>query len=206
MRRVDVARTVDQVLAEQAGDHVVMASLGSAGRAWREVGSTLPTFYASDPMGAAPGITLGAAIARPDLNFVLLEGDGDLTMNLGSLLTIGGSGVRNLSMVVFANHRYETGGGQPLAGHDVLDIAACASSLGWSSATTVAADSTCDDLAEALRHMLATEGPAVVVVRVHTEASPYGGPGDLSGAEAQFEFRRQIAARDAGTTDLVKEG
>ncbi len=46
---------------------------------------------------------------------MLLEGDGDLVMNLGSLLAIADAAPANLRVVVFNNGRYETGGGQPLA-------------------------------------------------------------------------------------------
>lgn len=192
MRRQAVA----QALAAELDDQVVIASLGSAGRAWREHGGDNATFYASDPMGAAPGIALGAALARPDLQFVLLEGDGDLTMNLGSLLAIAGSIATNLKMVVFANHRYETGGGQPLAAADRLDIAAIATGAGWDWTRTLDLDTPDSDLRACLRELCDTPGPALVVARVVTEASPYGGPGEHSGAEAQLVFRQQIQQLD----------
>lgn len=192
MRRQAVA----EALAAELDDQVVIASLGSAGRAWREFGGENATFYSSDPMGAAPGVALGAALARPDLEFVLLEGDGDLTMNLGSLLAIAGSGASNLKMVVFANHRYETGGGQPLAGAERLDLAGIAAAAGWGWARTLDLDTNETDLRVCLREMCGAPGPAMTVARVRTEASPYGGPGDHSGAEAQFVFREQIRQLD----------
>lgn len=192
MRRHIVAEAIAAELDQQ----VVIASLGSAGRAWREFGGDNATFYSSDPMGAAPGIALGAALARPDLEFVLLEGDGDLTMNLGSLLAIAGSVATNLKMVVFANHRYETGGGQPLAGADGLDLAGIAAAAGWGWTRTLDLDTSEADLRACLRELCEVAGPAMVVARVITEASPYGGPGDYSGAEAQFMFREQIRQLD----------
>ena len=192
MRRQLVA----EALAVELEHQVVIASLGSAGRAWREFGGENATFYSSDPMGAAPGIALGAALARPDLEFVLLEGDGDLTMNLGSLLAIAGSDATNLRMVVFANHRYETGGGQPLAGAERLDLAGIAEAAGWLWTRTLDFDTSDADLRACLREMCRAPGPAMIVARVVTEASPYGGPGDYSGAEAQFMFREQIRRLD----------
>lgn len=192
MRRHIVA----QAIAAELDQQIVIASLGSAGRAWREFGGDNATFYSSDPMGAAPGIALGAALARPDLEFVLLEGDGDLTMNLGSLLAIAGSVATNLKMVVFANHRYETGGGQPLAGADGLDLAGIAAAAGWGWTSTLDLDTSEADLRACLRELCEVAGPAMVVARVITEASPYGGPGDYSGAEAQFMFREQIRQLD----------
>ena len=40
-------------------------------------------------MGLASSIGLGLALARPDLRVFVLDGDGSLLMNLGSLATIG---------------------------------------------------------------------------------------------------------------------
>lgn len=201
MRRQQVAEALKAELDEQ----IVIASLGSAGRAWREFGGDNPTFYSSDPMGAAPGIALGAALARPDREFVLLEGDGDLTMNLGSLLAIAGSVATNLKMVVFANHRYETGGGQPLANAERLDIAGIAAAAGWGWTKTLDFDTSDADLRACIREMCAVAGPAIIVARVITEASPYGGPGEHSGAEAQFVFREQIRQLDLKKTRLMEE-
>ncbi|MDV8009222.1 thiamine pyrophosphate-dependent enzyme [Rhodococcus sp. IEGM 1318] len=190
MRRADVA----QVIAQAAPDHVVIASLGTAGRSWRDHGGANPTFYASDPMGAAPGLALGAALSRPDLQFVLLEGDGDLVMNLGSLLAIADAAPDNLRMIVFNNGRYETGGGQPLAAAERTDLVAIARGAGWPFATRAARGATTAQFAEQLGELFsATPGPAMLVVEVESEPSPYGGPGDLSGAEAQQLFRTQLA-------------
>jgi thiamine pyrophosphate-dependent acetolactate synthase large subunit-like protein len=190
VRRADVAGAI----AAAAPGHVVVASLGTAGRAWREHGGPNPTFYASDPMGAAPGLALGAALARPDLDVVLLEGDGDLVMNLGSLLAIADAAPPNLRVVVFNNGRYETGGGQPLAAGASADLAAIARGAGWPFARTVVRDTSAEELPELLGELLgAAPGPAMLVVEVDPEPSPYGGPGELSGAEAQREFRTALA-------------
>lgn len=188
MKRSGVA----QLVGEAIGDCVVIASLGSGGRAWRENGGTQPTFYASDPMGAAPGLALGAALARPDLDFVLIEGDGDLTMNLGSLLAVAGAAPANLRMIVFANLRYETGGGQPLANAEKIDLAQIAVGAGWSWSRALGQGAAQDEIKQALDEWCVAPAPAILVAHVDVEKSPYGGPGELSGAEAQFVFREQI--------------
>jgi len=196
MRRGELAAT----LADVARQHVVLTSLGSAGRAWREHGGDNPTFYGSDPMGAAPGFALGAAVAAPDRAFLLLEGDGDLSMNLGVLLAIADARPANLHVVVFANGRYETGGGQELAGHGHTDLAAIIGGAGWPTVQQCSEESG-DDLRELLRAFLAQPGPAALVARVDQEDSPYGGPGEHSGAEARLIFRQQLEQWDrAGRT------
>ncbi|WP_283138314.1 thiamine pyrophosphate-dependent enzyme [Rhizohabitans arisaemae] len=188
MKRNDVA----QAVAAAAPDYVVITSLGSAGRAWRECGGTNPVYHCSDPMGAAPAFALGAALARPDLEFLLLEGDGDLTMNLGALLTVAGAAPGNLRVVVFANGRYETGGGQPLGAADRADLAGLAAAGGWAWTGTVRRGAPAADLAAAVGALLAAPAPALLVACVDAEPAPYGGPGPHSGDEARTLFRHRL--------------
>lgn len=186
-------RMLAEAVAAAVPDHVVITSLGTAGRAWRDFGGPNPTFYGSDPMGAAPGLALGAALARPDLQFMLLEGDGDLVMNLGSLLAVADAAPPNLRVVVFNNGRYETGGGQPLAGSGGADLAAIARGCGWLQAVTLRAEADEREVTRAVAELLAAPAPALLVAEVDEEASPYGGPGEHSGAEAKVLFQRELA-------------
>jgi thiamine pyrophosphate-dependent acetolactate synthase large subunit-like protein len=74
-------------------------------------------------MGAAIPLALGMALARPERHVVALEGDGSLLMNLGALATVAASGARNLSLLVFENHHYESSGGQRLPAVEVDFVA-----------------------------------------------------------------------------------
>ena len=65
--------------------------------------------------GMASSIGLGLALARPDLRVFVLDGDGSLLMNLGSLATIGSTTPANLVLIVWDNQDYGTTGGQPTA-------------------------------------------------------------------------------------------
>ncbi|GAA2397045.1 thiamine pyrophosphate-dependent enzyme [Dactylosporangium salmoneum] len=189
MRRAELAAAI----AAAAPNHVIITSLGSAGRAWRDHGGPNPTFFGSDPMGAAPGLALGAALARPDLQFLLLEGDGDLVMNLGALLAIADAGPGNLRVVVFHNGRYETGGGQPLAAAGRADLGAVALAAGWPWVRTLERAASGDTLRAGVEALLAAGvAPALLVAEVDAEESPYGGPGELSGVEARVRFQEQL--------------
>lgn len=194
MKRGDLAAAI----AIAATSQVVLTSLGSASRAWREHGGANPVFYGSDPMGAAPGLALGAALARPDLRFLLLEGDGDLTMSLGVLLTIAGAAPRNLRVAVFANGRYETGGGQPLAAAGHADLAGIARAAGWPSVATLPGSADAAELDDAVDAWLAAPAPALLVAEVEPEPAPYGGPGELCGAEERARFQRDLADWERG--------
>lgn len=192
MKRSSVARAIERGLDK---DTVVFASLGTAGRAWRDQGAGQLTYYASDPMGTAPALALGAALSRPHLHFVLLEGDGDLAMNLGVLLTIANTAPPNLHIVVFNNGRYETGGGQPLGAHATADFAAIGRGAGLRSVDLISAATTEEQLGVFFGEFFGRTGPALAVVEVSPEPSPYGGPGQHSGVQCRTLFQEALAAR-----------
>src|ERR1700694_801180 len=70
-------------------------------------------FYMWNSMGMASSIALGLALARPDLRVVVLDGDGSILMNLGSLATERAAGVPNLVHVIWGNGGWEITGGPP---------------------------------------------------------------------------------------------
>ncbi|MGY1741369.1 MULTISPECIES: thiamine pyrophosphate-dependent enzyme [unclassified Blastococcus] len=196
MRRGTLARAL---AAAAAPETVVVTSLGSAGRAWRECAPAQRTYAASDPMGLACslalGVALGLALDDPSPPRVLLvAGDGDLTLGLTALAAVGDAAPPHLSVCVFANGRYETGGGAPLAARGV-DLPAVALAAGWAAAARLPGDATAAELDAAAAELLTAPGPRLLAVAVDPEPSPYGGPGELSQAEVQLDFRRALGAR-----------
>lgn len=188
IRRADAARLVRERL--RASD-IVVCSLGSTGRAWREAAAPNLTYWASDPMGTAPALALGLALALPRRRVVLLEGDGDLAMNLGVLLAIAGAAPANLRLAVFVNGRYETGGGQPLPGGEGRSFAAIARGAGFARASE-ARDAAA--AASALDALLGDEGLGLVALHIEAEPSPYpADPGPTSQAEDRAAFQRRLA-------------
>ena len=75
-------------------------------------------FYMLGSMGCASLIGLGMAISRTDKNFVVIEGDGNILMNPGSIITIGSMAPPNLLHLVIDNGIYETTGGQKTITND----------------------------------------------------------------------------------------
>jgi thiamine pyrophosphate-dependent acetolactate synthase large subunit-like protein len=97
-------------------------------------------------MGMASSIALGLALARPDLRVIVLDGDGSILMNLGSLATERASGVTNLVHIIWDNGGWEITGGQPAGSPFGVDLEAVARGCGFLRTATV------DDL-EAFRHV-----------------------------------------------------
>src|ERR671925_1503521 len=82
-------------------------------------------------MGSASTIGLGVALARPGRRVIVVDGDGSLLMQLGSLVTIAGAAPSNLFHFVFENGVYETSGSQPLPAEGRFDMADMARGAGY---------------------------------------------------------------------------
>ena len=102
-----------RILARHIGDEAVVATYSSAVE-WdgdRPAGSQLSSIGA---MGLDTSHGLGLALGRPDKRVVVLQGDGSLLMNLGSLVTIAEAAPKNLVHLVAQNRTYEANGGHPI--------------------------------------------------------------------------------------------
>lgn len=70
-------------------------------------------FYMIGSMGLASSIGLGVALKNPKKQIFVFDGDGNILMNLGSLITIGSLKPKNLIHIIFDNNVHESTGGQP---------------------------------------------------------------------------------------------
>ncbi|MEK9658400.1 MAG: thiamine pyrophosphate-dependent enzyme [Chloroflexota bacterium] len=186
MKRVEAAALLRDALAFDA---LVITSLGTAGRAWRESEPTQLSYAASDPMGISPSLALGLALAQPARTVLLIAGDGEWAMNLGVMLTIAGAAPANLRLVVWRNGRYETGGGAPIPGGEGVDFAALARGAGIRWAGDAA---TPDEGAQMVAQLLDAQGPALLVLRVEPEASPYRPEGPYAQVEQRTRFMEHL--------------
>jgi sulfopyruvate decarboxylase subunit beta len=117
-------------------------------------------------MGAASTIGLGIALAQPTRKVIVVDGDGSLLMQLGSLVTIAGAAPENLFHFVFENGVYETSGNQPLPGEGRFDLVEMARGAGYSVALRF---QDAAEFAAELPAVLRRRGPVFVSVRTETE-------------------------------------
>jgi thiamine pyrophosphate-dependent acetolactate synthase large subunit-like protein len=176
MTRVEATR----VIVELAGDAPIIASLGHPAYDLYAAGDRPRNFYTWGSMGVASSIGLGLALARPDVRVIVLDGDGSLLMNLGSLATIGLMQPANFVLVVMDNEEYATTGGQPTPTAHGADLEAAARGLGVVASATVRSEAE-------LRQRLTTPhagstsaaggvaGPLVIVAKVQ-ESAPTAKP------------------------------
>jgi len=114
-------------------------------------------------MGKASSFGLGLALARPDVSVWVLDTDGALLMNLGSLVTIARARPANLLHFVYDNDAYDTTGGQPTPGSGMVDLGKVALDAGYPHARRYDALA---DFERDLPDILAAPRPMLVVLKV----------------------------------------
>jgi len=159
MNRLEATRRLRALLNTEA----VVASLGHPAYDLFEAGDRPENFYTWGSMGLASSIGLGLAMAQPHRHVVVLDGDGSLLMNLGSLATIATVRPPNLVLIVWDNQEYGTTGGQPTATAYGANLAGAARALGIVQVLTVREPVAFDlSVEQALRE----PGPWVIVAKV----------------------------------------
>ena len=145
------------------GDALVVTGLGSP--TW-DVAATAESplnFYLWGAMGGAAMIGLGLALAQPSRRVIVITGDGELLMGLGSLATIGVARPSNLAIAVLDNERYGETGMQASHTARGVDLAAIARASGFTAATTIASAA---ELTSWLPTLHGADGPVFGVVKV----------------------------------------
>ena len=149
-------------------------------------GDRVLNFYLWGAMGGAAMIGLGLALAQPSRRVLVLTGDGEMLMGMGSLATIAAAGASNLAIAVLDNARFGETGSQHSHTALTTDLAAVAAACGW-TATTTARDM--DEVA-ALTRRLRRE-PLFAVIRIAAEEEPRHLP-PRDGAYLADRFRRKL--------------
>lgn len=164
---MDALRLIESRREDAVVIPVMMGNLG-----WREVTRNksldLPT---GGSMGKASSLALGLCLARPDKKVVVLDGDGSLLMNLGSMVTISNTAPKNLIHVLFNNKVYAVTGGQPIPGAEKADWEGMAKSAGYAS---VFSFDNLEDLTNGIDEAMAAVGPVFIhlVVKPEIENTP----------------------------------
>jgi sulfopyruvate decarboxylase subunit beta len=111
-----------EVLAAHRGNRIVLTTMAAVG-VWPELSdSPLDFAYIPSAMGHAPGLGLGLALAHPERGVIVVNGDGSMLMNLGSLVTLAAHRA-DVFLIVVDNGLYEVTGGQAIAGAGRTDFA-----------------------------------------------------------------------------------
>jgi thiamine pyrophosphate-dependent acetolactate synthase large subunit-like protein len=123
-------RGVVSALLAGRKDAIVVGGLGASTYDIAAAGDHARNFYLWGAMGGAVMIGLGVALAQPKLPVVVITGDGEMLMGIGSLATVGLQKPANLSIVVLDNECYGETGGQASHTAGTVDLVGTAKCCG----------------------------------------------------------------------------
>ena len=106
-------------------EELVICNIGFPSRELYEIKDRQQNFYMIGSMGLASSIGLGLALSKPNEDVVVIDGDGSLLMNMGSLVTVFANNPSNLTWIVIDNGAYGSTGNQDTYAQklDLVDIA-----------------------------------------------------------------------------------
>ena len=180
------------MLYPELDDKPVVTIMGASAQELYDLGHKDNFFYLQHAMGLASSIGLGLALHLPHEKVVVLDGDGSVLMNLGTLATLARYRPRNLVLVIFDNGSLlSTGGYDSHTASGITDLAALARAAGIQH---VAAVDSVIAFGEAALDAFARDDLSVIVARVAAVGPNHYGM-DLHLPENAFRFKRWIAAR-----------
>jgi thiamine pyrophosphate-dependent acetolactate synthase large subunit-like protein len=181
-------REVVAAILKDRPDLLLVGGLGPASWDCTAAGDRDLNFPLWGAMGGAVSIGLGLALAQPKRQVLVITGDGEMMMGVGSLATVATQQPGNLHIIVLDNERYEVTGGQltPTAGF--ADLALIAQGSGIERASTVR---TMVQLKALVAELFRKRGPAFTVIKIHADNPPMVlAPKD--GNELRIRFRKAL--------------
>jgi sulfopyruvate decarboxylase subunit beta len=182
MLRSDALRAIYPELEK----HIVVTIMGATAVELYMLGHRHNFFYLEHAMGLASSMGLGIALSMPANKVIVIDGDGSLLMNLGTLSTMARYKPGNLLHIVFDNESLLSVGGFPTAtatGTDLAGIARASGVPGVVEADTPAS------LRDAVRDALAGDTLTSIVSKVEA-SGPKTFHMDLPLLENRFQFAR----------------
>jgi len=154
---------VSSLLAERK-DAIVVGGLGASTYDIAAAGDHDRNFYLWGAMGGAVMIGLGVALAQPNLPVVVITGDGEMLMGMGSLATVGLQKPKNLTIVVLDNEVYGETGGQASHTAATVDLVGVAKACGISDVRTIATMAEIEAFATGMQDV--ASGPRFASVKI----------------------------------------
>ncbi|ETW92912.1 MAG: hypothetical protein ETSY1_41575 [Candidatus Entotheonella factor] len=166
---LDRCEAVPQLVGDP-NDFLIIAGLAGTAKDTAHLCEPNANYYAcAGVMGGAVAMGLGLALSQPERRVLVLTGDGELLMNVGSLATVGLMDPPNLSIVCVDNGHYGETGYQKSHTSLGVDLAKMASGAGIAEVRTVIQS---EDIAEAGALIRRMDGPSFVLLKVKPTDPP----------------------------------
>src|SRR4051812_16749839 len=162
-------RSVVRALLEERGEMLVIGGLGAPAWDITAAGDDPRNLPLWGGMGGAAMMGLGLALAQPNRKVLVVTGDGEMLMGIGSLATIATKQPRNLSVVVLDNEHYGETGMQETATRHGVDLVMMAKGAGFADARLVR---TAEEVLALRTAMHAGQGPLFAQVKIDEASEP----------------------------------
>ena len=150
-----------EFISERINNSPIIAANGFISRDLFSSSEKKTNFYMIGSMGLASSIGLGIALKKPKKKIFIFDGDGNILMNLSSLVTIGSLQPKNLIHIIFDNNVHESTGGQPTHSNQI-DISKIAKTLRY-TIFSVRTKKSLENTLEKIRNM---KGPIMILVKI----------------------------------------
>ena len=179
-----------QAIYPELEQRIVVTIMGAVAAELYMLGHRHNFFYLEHAMGLASSMGLGIALAMPEHKVIVLDGDGSLLMNLGTLSTMARYKPGNLLHIVFDNESLLSVGGFPTATSTGTDLAGIARASGIPSVMEV---HTPDSLKASATQALTGNTLTTIIAKVEA-IGPKSFHMDLPLLENRFQFKRCLEA------------
>ncbi len=179
-----------QTIYPELEQHIVVTIMGAVAVELYMLGHRHNFFYLEHAMGLASSIGLGIALSMPQHKVIVIDGDGSLLMNLGTLSTMARYKPGNLLHIVFDNESLLSVGGFPTATATGTDLAGIARASGIPS---VIEANTPESLKTGTTDALMTNTLTTIISKVEA-VGPKSFHMDLPLLENRFQFKRCLEA------------
>ena len=179
------------ILAEQISDEIVVTGVGSQTASWLAARPRPLNLYLRGPMGLAPAVGLGVALAHPDRKVVVIEGDGGLLMGLTGLASVAHRQPPNLILICMDNGIYEAGGMGATVNAGRTDFVRIVQGLGIGWAIS---DDDGDTLKKTIKRFLAADACAFLHIPIGlSKGKPMRAM--FQPAEIKYQFQAALKAK-----------
>src|SRR5215470_18580864 len=163
---LDRRQVVSALLADRR-DVVAIGGLGASTNDITAAGDHARNFYLWGGMGGAAMIGLGLALAQPKLPVLVVTGDGEMLMGMGSLATVGLQKPANLSILVLDNEAYGETGGQVSHTSAAADLVGVARACGIADSKAISTLGEIEAFAKSMHDL--SSGPRFANVKIDAE-------------------------------------
>ncbi len=184
LKRRDVVKQIVQKCSKAR----IISGLGSPTYDLHHSGDNDHNFYLWGAMGGAAMTGLGLALAKPDLPVIVITGDGEQLMGIGSLATIGVQHPKNLAIIVLDNGYFGETGMQKSHTSQGVDLHLVAKASNFKHSYLISCQ---EDLDNFISVLPPSDGPIFANIKIESKNPPRSLP-ILDGVEIKNRFRRSL--------------